>query len=62
MFENSVVPIVINKRENLRGSDNYRPITLATILSMLFESVVLLICETFFETCPLNFVLRRATV
>ena len=51
MIETIIVPIAKNKCGNLCDS-NYRPITLATLMSKLFESVILLKCETFLETCP----------
>ena len=47
---------------NLCDSNSYRPIVLATIMSKLFESVMLLKYETFLETCPNKLVLRRVTV
>ena len=36
-----IVPIVKNKWGNLCDSNNYRPIALATLMSKLFESVIL---------------------
>ena len=55
MIETIIVPIVKNKCGNLCDSNNYRPIALATLMSKLFESVILLKCETFLETCPNQF-------
>ena len=55
MIETIIVPIVKNKWQNLCDSNNYRPIALATLMSKLFESVILLKCETFLETCPNQF-------
>ena len=52
MVETIIAPIVKNKCGKLCDSNNYRPITLATLLSELFESVILLKCEIFLETCP----------
>ena len=50
MIETIIVPIVKNKRGNLCESNNYRPIALATMMSRLFESVILLKCKTFLQT------------
>ena len=55
MIETIIVPIVKNKCGNLCDSNNYSPIALATLMSKLFESVVLIKCETFLETCPNQF-------
>ena len=41
------VPIIKNKCRTLFDSNNYRPIALATIMSKLFESALLLKCEMF---------------
>ena len=41
MIETIIVPIVKNKCGNLCDSNNYRPIALATLMSKLFESVIL---------------------
>ena len=40
-------------------SNNYKPIALATIKSKLFESVILLKCETFLETCHKQFGFKK---
>ena len=44
---------------NLCDSNNYRPIALANLMSELFESVILLKCETFLETCPNQFGFKK---
>ena len=41
MIKSTIVPIVKNKCGNLSESSNYRPIALATIISKVFESVLL---------------------
>ena len=41
MIETTIVSIVKSKSGNLSDSSNYRPITLATIMSKMFESVLL---------------------
>ena len=51
MTETIVATIVKNKCGNLCDSNNYRPFALATSMSKLFDSVILLKCETFLETC-----------
>ena len=62
MIEIIIVPIVKNKCGHVSDSNNYRPIALATIMSKLFESVILLICEMFLDTCPNQFGFKRGTV
>ena len=47
MIKTTIVPIVKNKCGNISESNNYRPIALATIISKLFESVLLLKCEDY---------------
>ena len=59
MIETIIVPIVKNKCGNLCDSNNYRPIALATLMSKLFESVILLKCETFLEMCPNQFGFKK---
>ena len=61
MIETIIVPIVKNKCGNLCDSNNYRPIARATLMSKLFESVILLKCETFWKRALINLVLRKAT-
>ena len=53
------VLIVKNKCENLSDSNNYRPIALATIVSKLFESAILLKCEMLLDTCPHQFGFKK---
>ena len=47
MIKTTIVLIVINKCGNISESNNYRPIALATVISKLFESVLLLKCEDY---------------
>ena len=49
MIKNTIVPIVKNNCDNLSESNNCRPTALATIISKLFESVLLLKCEEFYS-------------
>ena len=42
MIETTIGPIIKNKCGNITDSNNYKPITIATIVSKLFESVLLL--------------------
>ena len=58
MIETIIVPLVKNICGNLCDINNYRPIALATLMSKLFESVILLKCKTFFQTCHNQFGLR----
>ena len=50
MIETTIVPIVKNKSGNLSDSSNYRPIALATIVSKMFESVLLFNAEYLFTS------------
>ena len=43
-IETTIITIVKNKCGNITDNNNYRPIALATIVSKLFESVLLLKC------------------
>ena len=45
-----IVPFVKNKSGNLSDSSNYRPIALDTIISKIFESVLLLKCDEYLST------------
>ena len=55
MIETTIVPIVKNKCGNITDSNNYRPIALATIVSKLFESVLLMKCEQYLTTSANQF-------
>ena len=44
---NTIVPIIKNKCGNLADSNNYNLIAIATIVSKLFEFIVLYTCEEF---------------
>ena len=55
MIETTIVPIIKNKCGNLADINNYRPIVIATIVSKLFESVILYECEDFLYTCDNQF-------
>ena len=59
MTETIIVLIVKNKFENISDNNNYRPIALATIMSKLFESAILLKCEMFLDTCPNQFGFKK---
>ena len=60
MIETTIVPIVKNKCGNITDSNNYRPIALATIVSKLFESVLLLKCEYCLTTSANQFGFKKA--
>ena len=51
MIKTTIVHIVKNKCGNISESNDYRPIAVATIISKLFESVLLLKCEDYLSTC-----------
>ena len=55
MIETTIVPIVKNKSSNLSDSSNYRPIALATIVSKMFESVLLFKCAEYLSTSDNQF-------
>ena len=55
LMETTIVPIVKNKCGNLSNSNNYRPITIATITSKVFESLILVKCEEFLYTSDNQF-------
>ena len=50
MIKTTIVSIVKNKCGNISESNNYRPIAFATIISKLFESVLLVKCEDYLST------------
>ena len=55
LIETTIVPIVKNKSDNLSDSSNYRPIALATIISKMFQSVLLLKCAEYLSTSDNQF-------
>ena len=55
LIETTIVPIVKNKSGNLSDSNNYRPIALATIVSKIFESVLLMKCSDYLNSCDNQF-------
>ena len=42
LIQTTIVPIIKNKCGNISSSNNYRPIALATIISKLLESILLI--------------------
>ena len=59
MSKTIIVPIIKNKCRNVSDSNNNRKIALATIMSKLFQSVILLKCEMFLDTCPNQFGFKK---
>ena len=59
MIKTTIAPIVKNKCGNISESNNYRPIALATIISKLFESVLLVKCEDYLSTCSNQFGFKK---
>ena len=55
MNKTTIVPIVKNQFDNLSESNNYRPIALTTIISKIFESLLLLKCEEYLSTSSNQF-------
>ena len=60
MIETTIVPIVKNKSGNLSDSRNYRPIELATIVSKMFESVLLFKCAEYLSTSDNQFGIKSS--
>ena len=54
-MEITIVPIIKNKCGSLADSNNYRPIDIVTIVSKIFESIILYKCEEFLYTCDNQF-------
>ena len=55
MIETTIVLIVKNKSGNLSDSNNYRPIALATIVSKIIESVILVKCGEYLTSSDNQF-------
>ena len=55
MIETAIVPIVKNKCGNITDYNNYRHIALATIVSTLLESDLLMKCEQYLTTSANQF-------
>ena len=55
LIETTIVPIVKNKSGNLSDSNNYRPIALATIVSKILESVILIECGEYLTSSDNQF-------
>ena len=55
LIETTIVSIVKNKSGNLSDSNNYRPIALATIVSKILESVLLIKCGEYLTLCDNQF-------
>ena len=51
----TIVPVIKDKTGNLNDIENYRPITLIPVISKLFESLLLTICQRFLPTDDLQF-------
>ena len=49
------IPLIKDKTGNLNDVDNYRAITLSSVISKLFEMVLLEVCEDLFATDSLQF-------
>ena len=50
-----IASIIKNKSEDLSENNNYRPISLATVASKLFESLILSRATPFLITCDNQF-------
>ena len=55
LIKTTIVPVVKNKSGNLSDSNNYRPIALATIVSKILESVLLIKWGEYLTSCDNQF-------
>ena len=55
MYNNLIVPIIKDKTGNASSKANYRPIALTSVLSKVFETVLLSKLESVFETSDYQF-------
>ena len=53
--EGVIVPLVKDKTSNLNSIDNYRPTTLISIISKVFQHVLLSLCDDVLYTDELQF-------
>ena len=53
--ETTIVPIIKNKAGDLSIGNHYRPVTLANVISTVFESLILLRCEQVLTTADNQF-------
>ena len=60
IIETTTAPIVKNELYNLSDSSNYRPIALATIVSKMFESVLLFKCAEYLSTSDNQFCFKSS--
>ena len=60
LIQTTIVPIIKNKCGNISSSNNYRPIALATIISKLLESILLMKCEEYLCTSANQFGFKKA--
>ena len=54
-----IIPLVKDKTGNLNNADNYRGISLTPIISKLFESVILAICDDILQTDDRQFGFKK---
>ena len=60
LIESTIVSIIENKCGNISRSSNYRSIALATIISKLLESILLMKCKEYLSTNANHFGIKRA--
>ena len=60
LIQITIVPIIKNKCGSISSSNNYRPIALATIISKLLESILLMKCEEYLCTSANQFGYKKA--
>ena len=55
LIESCIIPLVKNKSGDIRDEDNYRPIALATVVSKVFERIILSRIEVYLYTSENQF-------
>ena len=61
LIETTIVPIIKNKCGNISSSSNYRPIALATIISKLLESILLLNVKNIYAQARISLDSKKRT-
>ena len=56
-----IVPVIKDKAGNINSKDNYRPIALASIISKIIETIMLIRMETYLLTHANQFGFKKKT-
>ena len=54
-----LIPLIKNKCGDLSSKSNYRPISISTVLSKVFEKLILIKCEGLFDTSHNQFAFKK---